>query len=500
MTAYEHLTERFARHAALSEAAGMLHWDSSTLMPRGGSDARTEQLTALNLTCHELITASEVGDHLAQADAEQKSGSRPLSDWETANLREMRRLWLHATALPEDLVAAQSRANSHCEMLWREARPAADYAMVLPALKEVLSLSRQEASVKAEALGCSPYDALLDLYEPGGSAAEIDVIFDDIAAFLPDFLEQVLTHQGKQPTPQVPSGPFPIEKQEALGRQLMGAVGFDFDFGRLDVSLHPFCGGVPDDVRITTRYDVDDFAKSLMGVLHETGHALYERGLPQEWRRQPVGTARGMAMHESQSLLIEMQACRSAAFVAFLAPLAKEAFGGQGPTWEADNLIRLYNQVKPDFIRVDADEVTYPAHIILRYRLEKALIAGEMELEDLPAAWNEQMRGLLGLVPPHDGVGCLQDIHWYDGAWGYFPTYSLGAMTAAQLFHAAVAEVPEIPDAIGRGDFSPLMAWLREKVHGLGSLLSTPETIKQATGQTLDPEIFKNHLRQRYLP
>jgi carboxypeptidase Taq len=280
----------------------------------------------------------------------------------------------------------------------------------------------------------------------------------------------------------------------------MAAVGFDFEHGRLDVSAHPFCGGVPDDVRITTRYNEDDFTIALMGVLHETGHAMYERGLPKDWRLQPVGEARGMAMHESQSLMVEMQACRSREFVTYLTPLARETFGGSGPAWEAENLLRHYNEVKPDFIRVDADEVTYPAHVILRYRLEKALIAGEMELEALPSEWNRGLQDLLGITPPEDRLGCLQDIHWYDGAWGYFPTYTLGAMTAAQLFAAAKAAHPEIPAQLGQGNFAPLMAWLAENVHAQASSAGFEEILEKATGKPLDPAVFKAHLKARYLP
>jgi carboxypeptidase Taq len=280
---------------------------------------------------------------------------------------------------------------------------------------------------------------------------------------------------------------------------VMRVLGFEFEHGRLDVSLHPFCGGVPDDVRITTRYNEDDFTQAMMAVIHETGHALYERGLPPDWRHQPVGQARGMSVHESQSLLMEMQASRSRPFISFVAPLARETFGGDGWAWEEDNLYRLYTRVKPDFIRVDADEVTYPAHVILRYRLERALIAGDMTVDDLPAAWNAGLKQLLGIVPPSDREGCLQDIHWYDGAWAYFPTYTLGAMTAAQLFDAACRARPEIPNAIGQGDFTPLLAWLRTHVHGHGSRLSSGELLTRATGRPLDPAVFKRHLETRYL-
>ena len=236
-----------------------------------------------------------------------------------------------------------------------------------------------------------------------------------------------------------------------------------------------------------------------MGALHETGHAMYERARPAAWRRQPVGEARGMTIHESQSLLVEMQVCRSRGFLGWAAPIMRDACRGEGEAWQAENLYRLAIQVSRGFIRVDADEVTYPAHVILRYRLEKAMLAGDLPISDLPTAWNAGMRDLLGTAPPDERLGCLQDIHWYDGAWGYFPTYTLGAMAAAQIYAAATAAVPAIPDAIAAGNFAPLMAWLAENVHGKGSLLSTAALIKTATGNPLDDTAFKAHLRTRYL-
>ena len=499
MTAYEALERKFRRLNALREAAGVLHWDMSAMMPKGGAEARSEQLSALELTCHELLSGAETAELLAEAEAGAEQGAEGLDPWRRANLREMRRTWRHETALEPGLVEALTKAQHRCEMAWREARPASDFAAVLPLFTALLELVRESAAAKADTLGRAPYDALLDQFEPGGSAARIEAIFADIAAFLPDFLDKVLARQAARPAPVAPEGPFPIAKQEALARRLMRGVGFDFEHGRLDVSLHPFCGGVPDDVRITTRYDEADFTGALMGVLHETGHAMYERGLPAEWRFQPVGAAGGMALHESQSLIVEMQACRSPAFVGHLAPLARAAFGGDGPVWEADNLFGLMTRVEPGFIRVDADEVTYPAHIVLRTRLERALIAGDLASAELPGAWNDGMKELLDLTVPEDRLGCLQDIHWYDGAWGYFPTYTLGAMAAAQLFAAAKAAVPEIPAAIGRGDFAPLMAWLRENVHAHGALYTTDELLERATGTPLDPAVFKAHLSARYL-
>jgi carboxypeptidase Taq len=494
MTPYDRLDTRFRRIGALGEAAAMLQWDNATMMPAGAAAARAEQLATLKVLAHEALTDPALADLLEAAEAAGET-----DPWRRANLREMRRRWLHATAVPADLVEALSKACSECERVWRGARAASDFAAVLPKLHAVLELVRGAAAAKAARLGKSPYDALLDEYEPDGSTAEIDPLFDDLARFLPGFTGEVLELQASRPAPLEPAGPFPVEKQRALGIRFMTLLGFDFEHGRLDVSLHPFCGGTPDDVRLTTRYDEGDFRGALMGVLHETGHALYERGLPAEWRRQPVGEARGMAVHESQSLLMEMQACRSREFVEFAAPELRRAFGGEGPAWAAENLYRLNTRVQRSLIRVDADEVTYPAHVILRYRLERALIAGDLALADLPGAWNDGMAALLGIRPPDDRHGCLQDIHWYDGAWGYFPTYTLGAMIAAQLFDAAKRADPAILPGIAKGDFAPLLAWLRANVHGKGSLLSTRELVAAATGRPLDASVYERHLRARYL-
>ncbi|MEK9671876.1 MAG: carboxypeptidase M32 [Rhodospirillaceae bacterium] len=493
---YARLEDRFRRLSALAEAQGMLHWDMATVMPAGGYEARSEQLAELAAVHHGMLTADETADLIAAAE-ETKSD---LSDWQRANLREIKRKYVKATALSEDLVTRYSRASSACEEVWRATRPANDFKATLPAAEHLLELVREKAQAKSEASGLGLYDALLDDYEAGCRSADIDPIFAEYEAFLPDFLQAVLDHQASQPPIVMPEGPFAEAKQKALGRKLMERLGFDFAHGRLDVSLHPFCGGIPDDVRITTRYDEDDFTTALMGVLHETGHALYERGLPKDWRGQPVGHALGMAIHESQSLLIEMQVCRSHAFLEFAQPMMKDTFGGQGDAWEVDNLFRLYTKVERSFIRVDADEVTYPAHIILRYGLEKSMIEGRMEFPDLPGAWNDGLQRLLGVTPPTDTLGCLQDIHWYDGAWGYFPTYTLGAMTAAQIFDAAKRARPALESEIAKGDFTGLLAWLGENVHGRGSFEGGTQLVKNATGRALDPKVFENHLKSRYLP
>ncbi len=305
--------------------------------------------------------------------------------------------------------------------------------------------------------------------------------------------------QARAEAPVAVAGPFPTAAQRQIGETLMRQLGFDFSRGRLDISLHPFCGGATGDVRITTRYDEADFTRALMGVLHETGHALYEQGRPEPWLAQPVGDARGMVIHESQSLLIEMQAGRTRAFMTFLAPLVQAAFGADDPALSADNLHRLYTRVAPGFIRVDADELTYPAHILLRFDLERAMIAGTLAVADLPAAFNAGLRDSLGLVVTDDALGCLQDIHWPSGGWGYFPTYTLGAVAAAQLFEAACRAAPEIHADLAGGDFSALVGWLRREVHGRGSLLDTDELLAAATGQPLSVEPYLAHLRARYL-
>ncbi len=494
LSSYAELEARFARIGAVQDAAAVLHWDAATLMPAGGAGARAEQLATLRVIAHEMLADAAMPDLFAGAAAQLD-----LGDWQRANLAEMRRLWLHATAVPGDLVAALSKACSAAEMRWRQARPAGDFAAMLGDLKRVLALVRDTAAAKAARLGKSPYEALLDEYEPGGSTAAIDLLFDDLARRLPALIERALERQASLPAPLPLPGPFPVEAQRRLAVALMRHLGFDFEHGRLDDSLHPFCGGTPEDVRLTTRYDEADVGRAVMGVLHETGHALYELGLPSAWRRQPVGGARGMSIHESQSLLVEMQACRSREFAEFAAPLLRQTFGGGGGEWEAENLYRLNTRVARSLIRVDADEVTYPAHVILRYRLERAMIAGDLAPDDLPAAWNEAMGALIGIVPANDRDGCLQDIHWYDGLWGYFPTYTLGAMTAAQLFAAAKAADPGIPLAIASGDFAPLLAWLRANVHAKGSRYSTAELIAQATGRPLDAAAYERHLETRYL-
>ncbi|MFT8719518.1 carboxypeptidase M32 [Acetobacter sp.] len=492
MKAYDSLEHLFGRLSTLEDAGGILSWDRDTMMPEGAADRRATVMATLSGLQHELLTKPEVAEWLEKANAEGDA-------WRQANLDEMKRIHARAVAVPGDVVEALSRAGSEAEMVWRKARKESDFGMLLPALQKVLDLTKESAQAIGEALGLSPYDALLDGFDPGMTQATIAPIFADLARELPSLIEAVIARQAESgPLPLLGQPPFPIAVQEKLGLQMMEQVGFDSRRGRLDVSAHPFCGGATEDVRITTRYEEDDFLPAFLGVMHETGHALYEQGLPKAWLGQPVGRARGMTMHESQSLLLEMQVTRSRDFAVFAAPLMAKTFGSAS-SWDAESLYRRMTFVERGLIRVDADEVTYPAHIITRYELETAMIEGSLALKDLPEAFNARIHDLLGINVPDDRRGCLQDIHWPLGLWGYFPCYALGALTAAQLFQAALKALPDLCGQIRSGNFSSLLGWLRQHVHERASSVSTQQIVADATGKPLGAEAYLAHVRQRYL-
>jgi carboxypeptidase Taq len=497
MKAYLKLSEKFERISHLRGATAILQWDNATTMPEGSHKSRGEQLATIGTICHEILTDAQTADLLLEAE----SKTDDLDEWQKSNLKLMRHEYAHATCVDSKLLAEFTKAGAHSEMIWRSAKPDNDFKKFAPFLQNVLNLSRQIASAKSEALGVSKYDALLDQFDDGRRSAEVDLVFNDLEQFLPNFLHTVLEKNSSLTKPKATpiNGVFPIKNQKKLAHKLMLALGFDFDKGRLDTSSHPFCGGTPDDVRITCRYNKTDFTKSIMNVTHETGHALYEAGLPARYRSQPVGNALGMSMHESQSLFFEMQIARSHEFFSFLGPLITETLNFKSDAASPENLHQLSNQVRPSFIRVDADEVTYPLHIILRYKIEKALIEGKMEVADIPAEWNSLMQKYLGITPKTDTEGCLQDIHWSDGSFGYFPTYTLGALTAAQLFKAMKLENPDAMQQVKQGNFTNIISWLRSNIHSNGSLLSTNDLIEKVTGEPLNANIFKAHLRNRYL-
>ena len=491
MSAYTTLEQRFERLHLLRSATDILDWDSATMMPTGSAESRGAQMGALRVLATELLQDPVTQALLDEADAHPPEGLMAQK-----NLVAMRRAWVHGAALPVRLVDALSKAASASEMRWRRARAESDFASWAPHLEEMLTLTREVAQAKADALGTSPYDALLDEYEPGARSARLDVLFGTLARELPPLLDRVIEKQASWGTRE-PAGPFPIPLQARLSRTLATHLGFDFEHGRIDTSTHPFCGGTPDDVRITTRYDENDFLSSAMSVLHELGHAMYEQGLPRAWRKQPVGRAPSMAIHESQSLLIEMQASRRAETVGFLHRTASLTLGDLGCS--ENDLLRSVRRASRGFIRVEADEVSYPLHVILRYRLERALISGDLRARDLPGAWSAGMKELLGVEPPDDRRGCLQDIHWPGGAFGYFPTYTMGAIAASQLFAAAVRASPEIVNHLAQGSFAPLFSFLRPAVHQKGASVTVDELLLEVTGAPLDERVFLAHLHQRYL-
>jgi carboxypeptidase Taq len=494
MTHYRELVQRFDRHYLLRSSADVLEWDAQAIMPVGGGDLRGAQLGTLRLLAHEAVAAADMASLLAAAEA-----SPPDDEWERANLAAMRRAWVHAAAVPADLVEARTRATSRCELAWRAARRDDDFASLLPRLQEVVNLTRQVGEAKAAAMGISVYDALADEYERGTREAVLTPLFARLERELPPLIDSIVAVQACAPRAPELGGPFAAHRQAALGRILAERMGFDFTRGRLDVSTHPFCGGAAEDVRMTTRYDEDDFLTSVLGVVHETGHALYEMGLPRAWVRQPVGQAAGMGLHESQSLLMEMQAARSPEFLGYLSGVAAKELGVRPDVLSTEALMRRALRVERSLIRVDADEATYPLHIIVRFTIERALLSGDLAVADLPGAFRDRMESVVGIRPETDRDGCLQDVHWPSGAFGYFPSYTIGAIAAAQLFAAALAAHPAIPSELSRGELTSLRAFAREHVHQYGSRYDTSAVLQRATGRGLDVDGLLAHLRRRYL-
>lgn len=491
---YKQLEQEFKRLHAFRGALSLLRWDAAVMMPRGSADVRGEQLAALETEHHALLTAPRITRLLDRAQA----NTQGMQDWQVANLREMRRQRDHAIATPVSLISRLARATSRAEVQWLEARQQGRFDMFAPQLEEVVNLVRDKAALLGQALNLAPYDALIDEFSPGITTADIDGVFKALSRRLPSLIREVIALQEARRVLPI-AGKFPPVKQRALAVEIMKAIGFPFDRGRLDESEHPFTEGVPGDIRVTTRFDSADLFSGLLGALHETGHAMYDLGLPQEWRDQPVGRDRGMAFEESQSLLLEMLVCRSRAFVAYLTPLLVKHFGVSGPEWDAENVYAHITRVKRSLIRVDADELTYPLHILLRYELEKKLLAGELAVRDLRDAWNAGMEQRLGIRPGSDNEGCLQDIHWAVGSFGYFPSYALGAVIAVQLYDSLRTEVGDLDEEIARGEFSGLFGWLRKQVHGVGAKVSVHELLKSATGRSLSAAPFVRYLEGKYL-
>jgi carboxypeptidase Taq len=491
---YEQLEQEFRRLHAFRGALSLLRWDAAVMMPRGSADVRGEQLAALETEHHALLTTPKVARLLERAEA----GASQLEDWPLANLHEMRRQRDHAIATPPSLIARLAKATSRAEVYWVEAKKANDFKILAPHLEEVVHLVRDKAALLGQARGLAPYDALVDGFTPGISTADIDTIFKALSRKLPSLINQAIEVQAANP-PMPLSGKFSVSRQRSLSIDVLKALGFPFDRGRLDESEHPFTEGVPGDIRVTTRFDLSDPFSGLLGAIHETGHAMYDLGLPMKWRDQPVGRDRGLALEESQSLLFEMNLCRSRSFVKYLKPLLDKYLQVSGPEWDEVNLYRHLIRVRRSLIRMDADELTYPVHIMLRYELEKKILEGSLPVADLPEAWNANLEQRLNIRPNGDVEGCLQDIHWAVGHFGYFPSYALGAVIAGQLNEAMRAARPALDEEVAAGHFGGVMDWLRDNVHGVGARLPVQELIKQATGKPLTAAAYLRYLEAKYL-
>lgn len=474
--------------ARLGSALSVLGWDQEVNVPPKGLRIRGEVISLMAAEMHQRATDPKFV-YLVESLADPAK-LEELSLDERVIVRETLRDVQRAQKLPVRFVEEFAKLTSNAFAAWVEARKKADFAIFKPFLKDVVKMSQQEA----EYIGYkkSPYDALLDGYEPSMTSDHLDKLFGPLAKELAILVAQT----EDQPQTKLPKMKYKVEDQQKLNERVARDLGYDLDAGRIDESPHPFTTDFhPTDVRITTRYDEDDFYSSLGSVIHETGHALYEQGLPVKEFGTPLGTSASLGVHESQSRLWENFVGRSRAFIDYLYPLMQDHFGEL--PYSSDELYRNVNRVRPSLIRVEADEVTYNLHIMVRYELEKHLVEGRLKVDDLPLAWNQKMKDYLGIAVPDDSVGVLQDIHWSHGSLGYFPTYSLGNLYAAQLFNKICQDIPDLDKKIAKGDFKDLLAWLRKNIHRHGRRYSPEGLIKKATGEPIDEKYLLNYLKQK---
>ena len=497
---YQQLEQTFYRLAQLDHASAMLGWDQQVMMPAKGNEPRGRALAELSVMATEILQHNAMEDLFGAAE----QSATTLETWQQANLREMCNAWKSALAVPKDLVEAEVMAANDCEYAWRSYRNNNNWQDFQPLLQTGFDLSREKAQALNSALApergyLNDYDALLDLFDPGTNLAKVDKLFAQLKSVLPGLQQSIMEKQRRQPAPLQPKEPVPRTTQLKLSRDLMTVLGFDFTAGRLDEALHPFSGGVSGDSRITSRIDENNVVENIMATIHETGHSRYETGLNRDWRFKPIGRAMGMSIHESQSLFFEMQMARSQAFIQAVNPLVIKHLG-LDPAFTSANLHSIYTQVQPGLIRVNADEVTYPLHVILRFEIERDIILGKTSVADIPECWDEAMSKYLNLdTRGNHRDGAMQDIHWPSGAIGYFPSYTLGAMNAAQLHQALVQVIPQAADHISRLELAPVFEWLSVNIWEKGSLLSSDDLMLEATGETLQARYFIEHLRSRYL-
>ncbi|MFQ5805636.1 MAG: carboxypeptidase M32 [Phycisphaerae bacterium] len=490
---YAEFIERVKELQTSRAIEALLDWDQETYMPKRGAEDRANQLALIAGLSHEKLTADELGDLLARLESEGRDDDFVVA----TNVREVRREYGRAIKLPKSLVQDIAKTSTLAKAAWVEARQESKFSEFAPHLERLLDLKRQVADL----IGWTtePYDALMDEYEPGAKAAQVQEVFESVKAELVP-LVAAIKDAPRQPDTSIRQRECPRERQEAFNRGIVEAMGLDFQAARIDVSAHPFCAGMsPRDVRITTRYDEHYMPMSLFGVMHEAGHALYEQGLDAAHAGTPMAQSVSLGIHESQSRLWENQVGRSRAFWQHFYPQLQAAFPSLADV-ALDDWHFVVNTVEPSLIRVEADEVTYGLHIMLRFDLERKMLQNEIAIRDIPAAWNAGMKELLGITPPDDARGCLQDIHWSMGIFGYFPTYALGNLYAAQFFAAARRALPELEEQIARGELLPLREWLRENVHRHGKRYRASELIKRVSGRELSHQAFIDYLHAKFKP
>jgi carboxypeptidase Taq len=495
-TDFQQLTTRFREWSLLNSCASLLGWDERTYLPPGGVDHRAQQMTLLARMGHEALTAPEMSELLERVEGACRTDSPNLDA--AATLREIRRLQHRAVKLPRRLVEELAGCVIHSQQGWQEARQASDFASFQPWLEKIVALKREEA--QAVTYRDSPYDALLDEYEPGATARDIRALFADLRAELTPLIAGIV-QSGKHPDRTILARSFPADRQEKFGKAAAELIGFDFASGRLDITTHPFCCSIgPGDCRITTRYHPQRFGDGFFGILHEAGHGIYEQGLDPRHFGLPLGMHASLGIHESQSRLWENQVGRSRSFWEFFLPQAQQAFSESLGGLRLDAFLAAVNDVRPSYIRVEADEATYNLHVILRFELEEALLRGDLQPADVPDAWNEKFKESFGIVPPDAAQGCLQDIHWSMGGLGYFPTYTLGNLYAAQFMEQARRDLGDLDADFRRGEFGRLKSWLNSKIHQQGMRYRAGDLCAQITGKSLSHRPFMHYLREKFSP
>jgi len=495
---YDKLQAKLRDVSTLHSTGALLSWDQETKMPPKAAEFRAEELSLIATLAHERFIDPEIGDLIATCEADGELTADPAR---AANLRELRRDWDRATKLPAELVAEITATGSRALEAWKLARRDSDFEAFRPWLEKQLELNRRKAECYGIPEGGEHYDALLEDYEPGMRATDLERLFAPLRAALTPMIAE-LTSAPHQPDTTPCTVKLSIERQREFNRKIAEGVGFDFEGGRLDSSTHPFTSGLgPGDTRITTRYEEDQFADTMYSTLHEAGHGLYEQGTRKnEFLGQPLGEATSLGVHESQSRLWENQVGRSRAFWEWALPLAKGIFGEPLEPYTADAYYAAVNTVRPHLIRVESDEVTYNLHIMMRFDIERAMLRGDLKVSDLPGIWNERMKQDLGLDVPDDRRGCLQDVHWSMGSIGYFPTYTLGNLYAGQFWEAARGEIPDLDERMARGEFSSLLSWLRERIHRHGRRYRAVELCERLTGKPLGHEPLIRYLDDKLRP